>query len=307
MLSSIQSVTKRFLKLRGFRFLRHSYGDRAITTWRLNLRPATHANKHPKRLMIIPGFGDTPMSWLPVLTLLNLQRAFRDAHYDELVIVELPGYLGALESERAIESGSALHQAVGQLIDELSPHTLIGQSMGGFLTAHYASHAQVPEHPNSLQKIILLCPSGLAISPEAQAEWAELMTRLFAGETDPFIHRALGPPPKLMPLRGPYNWVAQEFKNFLAKSDTQSLLQSFRDVYFPEHKIAEIRVPTLLIWGEKDALIPFEASEIWKRHWNADQSEPLKFVALKDAGHGLHLEEPLEIARAIASFLTPKK
>ena len=63
------------------------------------------------------------------------------------------------------------------------------------------------------------------------------------------------------------------------------------------HRLAAI--PTLLVWGEDDRLVPRAYADEFARHLRSTRTE-----IVKAAGHAPHLERPEATARAVEAFLT---
>lgn len=64
------------------------------------------------------------------------------------------------------------------------------------------------------------------------------------------------------------------------------------------HRLSEIQCPTLLIAGEKDAIKPPSFSEIMVRNLPGSQMR-----VIKDAGHALINERPIELGEMVMDFL----
>ena len=62
--------------------------------------------------------------------------------------------------------------------------------------------------------------------------------------------------------------------------------------------LKKVKVPTLILWGEKDDIIPMEKSDAL-----AAVLEDSKRVILKGAGHPCYLDSPEEFHRELLSFL----
>lgn len=63
-------------------------------------------------------------------------------------------------------------------------------------------------------------------------------------------------------------------------------------------QLKKVKVPTLVIWGEKDQIIPMEKSDAI-----VAAIEDAKRVILKDAGHPCYLDRPEEFHQALLAFL----
>jgi pimeloyl-ACP methyl ester carboxylesterase len=66
--------------------------------------------------------------------------------------------------------------------------------------------------------------------------------------------------------------------------------------------LKRVKVPTLVVWGEKDVIIPMEKSDAL-----VAVLEDAKRVILKDAGHPCYVEKPDEFHRELLAFLKPLK
>src|SRR5437016_1196780 len=94
-------IAKGVLKTAGFRWEIRRSGDMKLGYWRKSLRVRNSKSPYPKRFVLIPGFGDTPLSWHLVITLLLpvLKRNF-----DEIVLLDFPGFGGFLSREKSFPS-----------------------------------------------------------------------------------------------------------------------------------------------------------------------------------------------------------
>jgi 2-hydroxy-6-oxonona-2,4-dienedioate hydrolase/4,5:9,10-diseco-3-hydroxy-5,9,17-trioxoandrosta-1(10),2-diene-4-oate hydrolase len=69
--------------------------------------------------------------------------------------------------------------------------------------------------------------------------------------------------------------------------------------YDTRHRLPEIELPTLLIWGARDRLVPLKAAYAYrKRMEHADIS------ILDDTGHMLQIERPESFNAELASFVS---
>jgi pimeloyl-ACP methyl ester carboxylesterase len=62
--------------------------------------------------------------------------------------------------------------------------------------------------------------------------------------------------------------------------------------------VQDIRVPTLIIAGTVDQMTPLKYSQYLR-----DQIPDSELAEIKDGGHMLALEKPLEVTRALTPFL----
>jgi abhydrolase domain-containing protein 14 len=67
-----------------------------------------------------------------------------------------------------------------------------------------------------------------------------------------------------------------------------------------ENRVSELEMPVLLVWGDKDTLIPVD------KYGKGLKNElaRAKLLIVKDAGHAVYLEKPSEFNELLADFLS---
>jgi pimeloyl-ACP methyl ester carboxylesterase len=171
------------------------------------------------------------------------------------------------------------------------PH-LAGHSMGGMIAAEMACLDNA-----RFAKLVLLAPVGLWLDAHplpdlfATPPW-ELPGLLFA---DPAAGQ------KLL-LAG------FDFGNDAALTrfmvDNARRLGSAGKILFPipnrrlSKRLYRLRAETLLVWGRKVRLVPPPFAARWQ-----EQIPSARLAWVEDAGHMLHVEQPADVAEAIATFL----
>ncbi len=320
MITQLQAHVKPLLKLFGFKFEKRKISDHEIVLWRSPQLGARQNN----RLVIVPGFGDTPLSWMPVVfNLLALMKSKPKTNhqFSEIVLIELPGYIGSLYSpgyspgyapdpaeskkplpvrrkKKAPKTLEQLASITNELVNELQPVTLVGHSMGGFLAANYCIN--FPR--TSIKQLILLCPSGMIQSQKEQKRTEEILKKAAEGTGGPFIELAIGPKSK-----NPSSWVrhkivAREFEEFLSRDESRSILMSFKKEHEMNQRAKLIQVPVRLIWGEDDQLIRIESFKLWRKALAPRANSKLEATKIKKATHSIQLEAPRQIAEIIGKL-----
>jgi N-formylmaleamate deformylase len=171
----------------------------------------------------------------------------------------------------------------------LSPPILLGHSMGGLTAAVVASRK-----PNLLRGLILADPTFL--SPKAQREVrdsdvADRHRRTLNMSLDEVVAEAQARHPDR----------SQETLELLARSRLQTSMAAF-DVLTPpnpdyELLVSAINVPSLLVFGDKGVVSSAVAEELQRRN------PKLRVEQIREAGHGLHYDQPGRFAGVIKSFL----
>ncbi len=63
--------------------------------------------------------------------------------------------------------------------------------------------------------------------------------------------------------------------------------------------MAQVRIPTLMVWGKQDAIVPVNCGELYQ------QAIPKStLLTIERCGHSPQLEKPQEFLDAIVPFLT---
>lgn len=161
---------------------------------------------------------------------------------------------------------------------------LVGFSLGGYIAAQFAS-----QHRHRVKKLVLVGAAGMRGDTPMVDVLAlpgeELVGRLVSNFEVLKPHLPAGPDLEFMAAR--YREMTTVARLIWEKPWDQKFLRYL-------HRIT---MPTLVVWGEEDRLIPAEHAEIWRKFL------PRADVRLfKNAGH-LVLDESPEATRAVAEFL----
>jgi pimeloyl-ACP methyl ester carboxylesterase len=168
---------------------------------------------------------------------------------------------------------SAAVETVAGYLEPLAPVPLVGHSLGGLVAARVAAR-----RPELVARLVLVAPAGVPPG-HGPLGYALPLARQVAGATPSFL-RLLA----LDALRtGP---VA------LLRSARELLGDDVRD------ELGAVRAPTLLLWGEGDALVPAAVAEAF-----AAALPHARLVLVRGAAHVPMLERPDETAAALLDFL----
>src|SRR5690348_3378109 len=86
-LRTLHWVAKAVYRAQGYRWEIRRNGEIKLGYWRKTLRKKDQRSPYPKRFVLVPGFGDTQLSWYWVVLLLQPVLA---RHYDELILLDFP-------------------------------------------------------------------------------------------------------------------------------------------------------------------------------------------------------------------------
>lgn len=165
---------------------------------------------------------------------------------------------------------------------------VIGNSMGGFLTATFAI-----AYPERTLSATMVDPAGV-MSPQP----SDMMKMLSAGhnpflihnraEFDSFYAMTMAQPPFLpgMVLE------AMSDKYIERRSELEKIFTDFHSSDYLEEKLADLKAPAMLWWGDKDRLLHVSSVSVWEagvpqlktRIFNGVGHMPMVEVASEAAG-----------------------
>jgi pimeloyl-ACP methyl ester carboxylesterase len=253
------------------------------------------------------GESKPPLLWIHGLSglwqnwLLNLP-AFMDRY--RCIAPDLPGF-GASEMPRediSIRGYARTVEAICQQLGVDGP-TVIGNSMGGFVGAELAI-----SQPTRVAKLVLVSAAGLSTEYHA-TEPVLVAARLWAFATartgarvDPVVRRrrlrrlilqgVVRYPEK---LSAPLTW------ELVQGADRPGFLQGLRAnlEYSFRDRLAQIEVPTLIVWGRNDMLVPVGDAERYQRLIGDNARAEI----FEDTGHVPMIERPSRFNALLDEFL----
>ncbi|AXR06624.1 alpha/beta fold hydrolase [Salinimonas sediminis] len=245
-------------------------------------------DKSKPLLMLVHGFTGDNTVWLPLAAL------FKDEYH--IVIPDLPGHGQTGFSSEWHYGIDDYANILNALIWRLGYQkaTIVGNSMGGYISAWMARHRST-----AVASSILLCPAGLPANKKSRLD-----TMLDKGQNPFFITRRRGYY-RLLAMSmasGPY--IPKVVKDVLADQhiqrvdEYQRVFADFVDTgYMNAEELAKTRVPTLIIWGGKDGLLDVSALDNWTSAMECD------YEIFHDTGHMPMLEAPGRTYQRIQNFI----
>lgn len=271
------TALKVFQKM-GFRFEVRRLGESRLGLLRWPLRKVA-TGKTARRLVVVPGFGDTPLSWLGVLAGL---KPILKREVDEVVLVDYPGYCGFLHDEPAFHSMDELLRCFAEVMDTLKPNILMGHSLGGWLAADYA--VRDAKGTKLLKDLILIDPGGVVGSEEEKEGYHALFINAIQSGSRDLLPHVFAKTPFWLPF------FEEEFFGFMKAPEVREFIESFDERHLLNDRIGEIRAKTTILWGEHDTLTPTN----WIQRWMSLLSPEAKVfgVLITGSGHSPQIEKP---------------
>lgn len=241
----------------------------------------------------------------------GLERIIAELPDVRFIVPDLPGFG---ESAPLAESHSiaAYAATMAEFIttQKLNGHTVLGHSMGSIVAAELAK-----AHPELMRSLVLINPiaahplkgtSGMIVRPSILYHWLggkvlppRIGRKLLDGKAFLLFGSVLMAKTHDRQLRA---WIHHEHTTRMTAYDNPRMLY---EAYLASlsgtvrDRAPHIRVPTLLIAGERDELAPPKAQrELLNELSHAE------LVLIDHVGHLIHYEKPAEAAGAIRTFLT---
>lgn len=221
-----------------------------------------------------------------------------------VVAPDLPGHGTSTVPERGLDAETALSW-LGELIDETcsAPPVLVGQLVGGAVAARFAA-----DHGDRLERLVLVVPFGLAPFQPTPVFGAALTGFLSEPTEDShdelwnqcvFDLEALQRQPSV-------RWELMKAYNLDRASggageSLQVLMGLFGFESIPEEMLTRIAVPTTLIWGRRDSIVPVTVGEAASTRFGW----PLEVI--ENAGNEPAIETPEAFVRALFHSQEPNR
>ncbi len=246
-------------------------------------------------MVFLHGRGHASPLWFAYLT------AFARSH--RVLALDLPGFGHSSAPELAGRSGEDGVRFFTEPVEELlttlapGPMTVVGHSLGGLVALELALRGRVP-----VERLVLVDSMGLG--PEMGRE-----SRLFFRVGPERVARSLGPwafgrisPMPETPMGQRLGMVEYELMAVPggrpeAARAFNTLVPLVGGVFHRAGALAGVKVPTLLLWGEKDETVPVGLGEA------AAKVLPAAKLVRLPVGHSPHLDRPDLVYPALKEFL----
>ena len=280
--------------------------DWTAIDWREHLREATVGGRRVNYVDI--GSGDAPpavfvhgisgnwQNWLE-----NIPRFAQERR---VIALDLPGF-GESEDTAGEPTMSGLGAAVEGLCEhlDLGRIALIGNSMGGFIAAETTI-----AFPERVERLVLCSSAGITTSNlrrEPVMAWGRAVamggTRSAAEVRMAVLRPRLRHLVFALIVRHPSRIGADilfEISKGAGRDAFLPTLQAILD-YDYRHRLPEIRCPTLIVWGAKDAIVPHQDAYEYERLIPGTQP----VVMMEDTGHVPMIERPRTFNDEVLGFL----
>ncbi|MCE9667498.1 alpha/beta fold hydrolase [Myxococcus stipitatus] len=247
-------------------------------------------------VVLLHGRGGAASSWFVYLTALARGR--------RVLAVDLPGFGMSSPGDGPVRSAEDACRfftgPVEALLEQLAPGpvAVVGHSLGGLVGLQLALRGRVP-----VERLALVDAMGLG--PEMARK-----ARLFFRAGPERLARSLGPwvwarlvPPVPTPLGQRLGELGYELHAVPQGRDEaarafDALVPLTGPVFHVRERLGELRLPVLLVWGEREDVLPVSLAE------EAARRIPGARLVRVDAAHGPHQERPEQVLPELKAFLS---
>jgi pimeloyl-ACP methyl ester carboxylesterase len=236
-------------------------------------------------VVLVHGLGSRKEDWLPVVA--PLSQKYR---------VLVPDQIGFGRSDKPLLDYRI--QTYVDFLDEflrdlkIEKASLVGESLGGWISALYVAEISGGAHMVPVEKLVLVDAAGLKqdkpipdLNPSTLAAMRGMMEAVFY-DTSWLTEDA---------LRKIFTDKLSMHDGYTVRSLlTNPALASER----LDGRLAEIRVPTLVVWGKQDNLLPITSGERY-----AAGISGARLVSFDKCGHVPPREKTAEFVNAATAFL----
>ncbi|CAM3678510.1 alpha/beta fold hydrolase [Nocardioides zeicaulis] len=214
-----------------------------------------------------------------------------------VVVPELAGHGASGFTPGLGYSAPAQARRVAAVLDHLGIDRahVAGNSMGGFVAATLAV-----DHPDRVTSLLLSDAVGVTQPEPSEAELA------FREGRNPFLLDDVADFPDFYAMtmaRPPFLpgfLRAAVAADYVARRDQlEEIFRDFHGVDPLDERLGEVRVPTLVVWGEEDRLVHPSTARVW-----ADGIAGARTVTYPGVGHMPMLEVPSLAAADFRAFLS---
>ncbi len=242
-------------------------------------------------LILLHGFGASLQTWEPWAA--RLEARYRVIRFD------LPGFGLTGQDPTGDYTDARSVDVLLALMDQLAiaRGTLIGNSLGGKIAWNFAL-----DHPERVDRLVLISPDGFASPGFEYGRRAKLplMVRLL-----PYVMPRAMLRSSLVPAYGDPSHLTEAIVTryrdlMLAPGVRVAMLARMQQVMLqdPVPLLRRIRAPTLLLWGDRDGMIPVANARDY-----ADAMPNARLVTLPGLGHVPFEEAPDRSLAPVLEFL----
>jgi len=256
----------------------------------LKIRYIESGQGNKRHILFIHGLGSSSDRWLGIPDALS-----ENFH---TIALDLPGFG---KSSKPVTINYTIQNFTENIVDFMNnlgindgKTSIVGHSLGGFIAAEIAI-----ENKNLVEKLVLIDSSGMLKKPTPLL--VEYLKVAMNPTTDNVrkVFEQMVANPKRIPSKLVEGFIERiNLPN--AKYAFKSTLENSTNTQIGLERLKLIEnIPTLILWGIKDKVIPTNHSELFKE---AIMNSRIEII--QDAGHTPFAEKPDQVSEILRNFLT---
>ena len=253
----------------------------------IKLRYLEYGSENKRHVLLIHGLGSSADRWLGIPNFLS-----KDLH---VVVIDLPGF-GESEKPKVNYSMEYFRDTITDFIEYLKINdeklSLIGHSLGGYI----ASEVTI-QNKNKIEKLALIDSSGFLEKPTPLLEEYLKVAINPTNDSVRKVFEQMVADPARIPTKLVEGFITRiNLPN--AKHAFESTLKYSANTQIGLERLKQIDgIPTLVIWGIKDEVIPISHLEFFKNITD------LQIKIIDDSGHAPFAEKPEQVGKILHNFL----
>ena len=255
----------------------------------LKIRYLESEKENKKLILFIHGLGSAADRWMRIPDQLSSEF--------HCIAIDLPGFGESDKPENLDYTIDQFRNFIISFLNKFSIHNekiiLIGHSLGGYIASEVTIH-----YKKNIQKLVLIDSSGFLDKP------TPILVEYLKAAINPTQKRVRKVFEKMVadPNRVPQPLVDGFIRRInmpYAKHAFESTLANSTSIQIGLQRLRKINpIPTLVIWGIYDKVIPLNHSEFFKECLDNSRLE-----IIEDSGHAPFAEKPDQVCKLIKDFL----
>ncbi len=245
-----------------------------------------------RHILFIHGIGSSADRWLDIPDALS--------KYYHTIAVDLIGFGGSDKPVDVSYTIEKFAEFILEFIDKIGLNgddgkiTLVGHSLGGYIAVEFAIR-----NKELIEKLVLIDSSGFLKGPTPLLEQYLYAAKYTSYDNVRNVFEQL--------VSQPWRVLPAVINTFITRINSPGAKYAFESAYknstttqIDLSRLKSIEdIPTLIIWGKNDNLIPIEHIDLFKQVLKKHKVEKIE-----DAGHAPFAEKPAIICEILLAFLS---
>ncbi len=256
----------------------------------LKIRYLEYGQGNDRNVLFIHGLGSSADRWLDIPNFLS-----ENLH---TIALDLPGFGESDKPETMNYTIENFRDTIIDFINKISINndktSIVGHSLGGYIAAEVAIKKK-----NLVEKLVLIDSSGMLEKP---TPLLEEYLKVAMSPTKYKVRKVFE-----QMVANPTRIPSKLIEDFIvrinlpnAKNSFKSTLENSANTQIGFERLRQIdTIPTLIIWGIKDKVIPPEHSALFRECIKNSHIE-----IINDAGHAPFAEKPDKVCELLSKFFT---